>query len=529
MKSFGVLVMVVALFAAVGCGKKDAKELTFVEGMVFEDVNENGRKDDGEKGIGGILVSNQYDVVETNRKGRYKIPLHGENATIFVIKPNSYDLPCNENMTPRFSYVHRPEGSPELKHEGLLPTGPLPESVDFPLLKIRKKSDRFDVVVFSDPQPRSNREIDYIRDDIMSELVDTEASFGIALGDIMYDDLALYDRYTRVVSSAGIPFFNVPGNHDMNYDAEDDRFALETFRRHFGPSYYAFEYGKVSFVVLDDVEWMGEDEEKGTSNYRGKLGNRQTAWLENYLEHVPKDRLIVLTMHIPLYHEGDPDESVNVIDRDDVFDLLKERKHLLAIAGHMHLAEQYDLDDAAGWMGTHRFQQITCTAVSGSWWSGPRNERGIPSAEQRDGVPNGYHVFSFDGNGYTQRFKPAGLSEDKQIRISSPTGKIRVTTESNLEVLANVFNGNEHSTVEYRLDGGEFIRMERTVTTDPFIARLIKNNRKSYPDWIEPVPALHIWTAPLPLDLETGAHTVTVRTTNEYGDMFSESSVFETE
>ena len=240
MKQLGVLFIIAASVLILGCGQKDTKELKFVEGVVFEDANDNSTRDDGEKGISGVLVSNQYNVVKTNRKGRYKIPLHGENATIFVIKPAAYDLPGDEEMKPRFYYVHRPEGSPELRHEGLMPTGPLPASVDFPLLKTGKKKNKFDVIVFSDPQPRSNREIDYVRDDVVTELVGTDAAFGITLGDIMYDDLALYNRYNNVVAAAWIPFFNVPGNHDMNFDAEDDRFALETFRRHFGPTYYAF-------------------------------------------------------------------------------------------------------------------------------------------------------------------------------------------------------------------------------------------------------------------------------------------------
>ncbi len=529
MKSLGVMIIIAASMLILGCGRKDTKELKFVEGVVFEDTNDNAQRDDGEKGVGGVLVSNQFDVVKTNRKGHYKISLHGENATIFVVKPADYDLSLDENHIPRFYYVHRPEGSPEFKHEGLLPTGPLPESVDFPLLKAKNKTNKFDVVVFSDPQPRSNREIDYIRDDVVSELVGTQAAFGITLGDIMYNDLSLYDRYNGIVAAAGIPFFNVPGNHDMNFDAEDDRFALETFRRHFGPTYYAFEYGKVSFIVLDNVEWMGEDEEKETGNYRGKLGNRQTAWIENYLEHVSSDRLIVFTMHIPLYSPGSSEEDVNVIDRDDLFDLLKDRSHLLAVTGHMHLIEQYDLDENAGWMGDRRFQQITCGAVSGSWWSGPRNERGIPSTEQRDGAPNGYHIFSFDGSKYTQRFKAAGFDEDLQIRISAPAGRVKLTSESNIDVVANVFNGNKHSTVEYRLGGAEYVRMERTVMNDPFIESLIKNNPKKYPDWIQPIPASHIWTAELPLDLETGVHTITVRTTDEYGNVFSHSRVFEIE
>ena len=107
MKQLGVLFIIAASVLILGCGQKDTKELKFVEGVVFEDANDNSTRDDGEKGISGVLVSNQYNVVKTNRKGRYRIPLHGENATIFVIKPAAYNLPGDDNMNPRFFYVHR--------------------------------------------------------------------------------------------------------------------------------------------------------------------------------------------------------------------------------------------------------------------------------------------------------------------------------------------------------------------------------------------------------------------------------------
>ena len=113
--------------------------------------------------------------------------------------------------------------------------------------------DTFEVLVFGDPQPRNDKEIGYIRDDVVAEVITTKAKLGIAMGDIMYDDLSLFDRYNSVISQIGIPFYNVPGNHDRNYDASDDAHSLETFKYYFGPAYYSFEYGKVHFIILDDV------------------------------------------------------------------------------------------------------------------------------------------------------------------------------------------------------------------------------------------------------------------------------------
>jgi hypothetical protein len=50
-------------------------------------------------------------VVKTDANGRYTVPIE-DSATIFVIKPTGYAVPVNEQMLPRFCYIHQPNGSP---------------------------------------------------------------------------------------------------------------------------------------------------------------------------------------------------------------------------------------------------------------------------------------------------------------------------------------------------------------------------------------------------------------------------------
>jgi hypothetical protein len=93
-------------------GKKTAK------GIVFEDTNHNGIFDKGEKGIPNVVVSNQYDAVQTDEKGRFRLPI-GRETIIFVTKPTGYDVPLDDNNFPRFYYIHQPKGSPAgLKYKG---------------------------------------------------------------------------------------------------------------------------------------------------------------------------------------------------------------------------------------------------------------------------------------------------------------------------------------------------------------------------------------------------------------------------
>ena len=74
------------------------------------------------------------------------------------------------------------------------------------------------------------------------------------MGDIMFDDLDLFKPSNANLALIGIPWYNVVGNHDINFDSEDDAGSDETFHRFFGPNYYSFDHGPVHFIILDDVE-----------------------------------------------------------------------------------------------------------------------------------------------------------------------------------------------------------------------------------------------------------------------------------
>ncbi|MCD6385981.1 calcineurin-like phosphoesterase family protein [Candidatus Sumerlaeota bacterium] len=497
-----------------------------VSGIVFLDANKNLRLDPGEKGVPGVLVSNQQDVVKTDLNGRYSLPV-GDETIIFITKPAGFATPLDKNNLPQFYYIHQPKGSPPTKYKGVDPTGPLPKSLNFPLFKT-DNPESFEVIVMSDPQPLNAEEIGFIRDDIVPELIGTKALFGITLGDIMFDDLTLYDKYNAIISQVGIPFYNVPGNHDMNYDAPDDHYALETFKRHYGPPYYSFDYGKVHFIVLDDVEWHPKtDKKKGW--YQGMIGEPQLTWLKNDLQFVGKDKLIVFAMHIPIRTILGKSRGATAMDKEKLFELLKGREHILFLAGHTHTLEHHFLGKDIGWRGKKPVHQLICATVCGSWWGGPKDERGIPVADQRDGTPNGYHIFRFEGNTYTERFKPASRGIDYQIRICSPVGKITREELKNTQIIVNVFDGSERSDVECQVDTCSPAKMTRTIMEDPFFKDLYEDHKDSFKSFVKPRPCSHIWTAKLPDNLKPGIHRIIVRTTDQFGNSYTTARLFEVE
>jgi len=518
-----------------------AEGVATVSGFVFEDRSGAGQRQPGDRGIPGVLVSNGREVARTDANGQYSLPIEAEGI-VFVIKPSGYAVPVDGHMLPRFSYLHQPQGTPsdlKLRFRGVAPTGPLPASVDFPLRRVEEPK-AFDVIVFTDPQPESEAEVDFIRDDLVHGLVGVKAAFGMTTGDIMFDDLSLYPRLNRIIGQIGVPWYNIGGNHDLNFEAPNARHARETFKRIYGPTYYAFEYADALFLMLDNVEYLGFDpaRPRAGGKYEGRIGERQLTFIANVLAQVPTEKLVVLAMHIPLRTYLNPDDpAVNTADRGALLKLLADRPHTLSVSGHTHTTEHHYFGAAEGLIAPAPHHHHVLTAVSGSWWSGPYDHRGVAVADSRDGTPNGYHVLSIDGSSYSTRFCPAKEPGARQMRIvpdaefhrdrkelyrdfrmgqllGSPIPQESVFATN---LVVNFFDGGPRSTAEYRIGTRAPVAMERVSRADPFVEEVFARNEATKKPWVKAEPSSHIWTARLPADLAAGAHRVEVRVVDEYG------------
>ena len=476
-------------------------------GYVFHDRNGNGRRDSGEPGLADVRAFNGRTITTTDADGQYQIDV-GQDTIIFVVKPRGWRTPLNGQQLPQFYYIHKPKGSPaDLKYPGVAATGPLPASVDFALTP-QNEPDKFRAILFGDPQPRNQAEVDYIAHDVVEELVGTQASFGVTLGDIVFDDLSLFESQAKTIALLGIPWYNVIGNHDINRDVKHDSLSDETFERVFGPAYYSFDYGPVHFLVLDDIEWyLGGADGKGT--YRGGLGPQQMEFIRNDLARIPKQQLVVLLMHIPL---------VDVRDRQELYRLIEQRPFCISISGHTHHHEHRFITREDGWLGPQPHHHIINVTVSGSWWSGAPDERGIPHTTMADGAPNGYSIISFDGQKYALDFRAAGRPADYQMQIHAPE-VISRSQSADTQIFVNVFNGSERSRVEMRLGRDQrWRKMERVVAVDPAFQDVVDSEAaikdKSWRALPNPKPSTHLWRANLPQNLTPGTHLIQIRSTD---------------
>ncbi|MCB1236828.1 MAG: metallophosphoesterase, partial [Verrucomicrobiae bacterium] len=356
MKITNSLSLFLWLFVLVMSGSAGVLRAETATGVVFHDRNGNGRRDPGEPGLPGVHVSNQQEIVATDAEGRWSLPV-AEDTILFVIKPSGWATPADRNRLPRFYYIHKPKGSPaNFRYPGVAPTGPLPESIDF-ALRPAEEPPKFTAILFGDPQPNSLEQIDYIAHDVIAELIGTDAQFGVTLGDIMFDKLELFEPENANIALIGVPWYNVIGNHDLNFESPDDRDSDETFHRYFGPNYYSFDHGPVHFVVLDDVEW-GVTNAAGKRTYRGGLDAIQLAFVKNDLALVPDEKLVVLMMHIPL---------TEMENRTELYRLIERRPHCISISGHTHWHAHQYITREDGWRGEEPHHHIVNVTVCGTW------------------------------------------------------------------------------------------------------------------------------------------------------------------
>lgn len=235
-------------------------------------------------------------------------------------------------------------------------------------------------------------------------------------------------------------------------------------------------------------------------------------------------------MHAPI---------VECDNRDQLFDLISDRKFTFSISGHVH--EQLNLFVTAemGWKGKEAHHHLINATVCGSWWCGLKDETGIPHATMNDGAPNGYSVITFDGTDYRVRFKAARRPENYQMNIYLPE-EIKKNELDTTKVLVNIFAGSERSKVEMTIDNqNRWFPLKQVETIDPEILRMHRLNpvlqKQTDGQALEdvfgysmdyPSKTSHMWQAWLPAGISGGTHKVTVKTTDMYGQTWSASRIF---
>lgn len=443
----------------------------------------------GGRPAAGVRVSDGRTVTRTAADGRYALRSDRGRPWVSVVLPRGARFP-------------RLASGPAALHQPLRPDARGEATAHFALERAEGDDARHAFVVLADTQTQNAFEMGRLHAEtvpaVRAALADARSGqrFGIACGDIMYDDLALLPEYERAVRAMDIPFLQVVGNHDLDFAARTTEQSTATFERHFGPPWYSFDVGEVHYIVLDDVLWYGD-------GYLGYLDADQLDWVAADLHHVEPGRTVVVALHIPLgstrwirTNNRDEKRGETVNNREALLRLL-EPYAAHVVSGHTHEHEHVDHGRAV--------EHVLGTAC-GAWWSGDICW---------DGTPNGFALVDVNGSELRWDYRATGLPATHQLRVYG-VGADPAAPE---EAVANVWNWDARWEVTWYADGDRRGRMARRTGLDPrAVAEQAGRDRPARRSWVEPVPTAHLFYASVP----AGTRELTVEARDPWGRVFTE-------
>ncbi|HEY1849266.1 MAG TPA: calcineurin-like phosphoesterase C-terminal domain-containing protein, partial [Opitutaceae bacterium] len=435
--------------------------------------------------------------------GAYRLP-DRPGLGAFVIKPRGWRPPVDASNLPLF-HAQGPVANFALQRDD--------------------EPDDLRVLVLTDPQPSSPAEIEYLSRGLVERLGRrTDFDFGVTLGDVVYDRPDLFAGVNRALAAVGIPWYSLPGNHDLTLGDPNEHKAVAAFEAVYGPSTYAFHAGPAVFVALDDVR------PQGGPRFIGGLRGDQFQFLQNVLNLAPPEEWVVLMMHIPMFapYPTGP-ETFRRADRLRLLAMLKDRRKVLILSGHTHYQRHVMYGPADGWTGAAPLEDYNVAAACGGFWGGPKGPGGIPVSTMWDGTPPGYGIVEFKAGSAELTYVPALLPADYQMAIHAP--KAVAPGQGYVSFFANVFNGHDGWRVEARVDERAWGPMTRTVGWDPsyasaYLAQDSLDRPAAGLRLPDPVACYHLWRGTLPADLAPGAHLLHVRATDPHGVAWTSECTF---
>ena len=350
----------------------------------------------GDTPLANVVVSDGLLCTKTNAYGVFTLN-SDLNSTKFIMVsiPSGYEVKVDSNGLPQF-YHRVTDIEREMRSC----------SVDFDLNKVEGNQDRFTLLVGADPQPRaktasSDRNAYHSLDccdDLYRDMREKAASitdrkvYGLMLGDIVHENMSLYDNYIAGLKTLGFQMFNVLGNHDNDYTAKTDVEGRRKFEDKLGPTYYSYNIGKLHFVVLDNLI-MKLNSSDQLKEYDQGLTDEIWQWLQNDLQYVDRSTTLMVAAHSAMFKliSGGNRGAAHKNDYGNLFAKFA-KAHIWT--GHQHTSYNYVYSSSSEWKA---IEEHTVARSTGELWT---NEY------TAGGTPRGYTVVEVDGNNISWKFKP---------------------------------------------------------------------------------------------------------------------------
>ncbi len=233
------------------------------------------------RGLGGVLVSNGEQIVQTDEEGRYVLAVEPEvHRFVFVTVPDGFRA-----ISGFYSSIRNGMGA----HDG----------VDFGLASAPERAAReFTLVQITDTHVVTEGDMltsGEVFAEALQQLVrEADPDLIVVSGDLTNrGELAELSRFREAQETVSTPVFPLFGGHDGNEERYEGGSADNTFTRNFdavlGPSYYSFDWGGRHFAFYPNEQ----------SFFSLADQERKEVWFWADLALQPADREIVVVVHTP--------------------------------------------------------------------------------------------------------------------------------------------------------------------------------------------------------------------------------------
>lgn len=363
-----------------------------------------------QKGISGVVVSDGQRCIQTRSDGSFYMKSNTYLARfIFVSTPSAY-MPPVEGGIPKF---YKPLSS-------LTPVDGIYDAGVFSLSPVENPT-RFTLLISADPQPRAGGarydKFAYhsleICEDLYKELAEVASGigdrqvYGFCLGDLVHENMSLFDNYAAGLATLGYPTYNIIGNHDNDTSAADDDASAKPFEDHFGPRNYSLNIGGIHFVVLDNLIMKSGSSGKLNAYDQG-LTDEIWAWLQSDLSFIPSTSKLMVFSHSPMFKCDTGSERTNTARHGpDYGDRINDYAEIHAWAGHTHASFNYI------YPSSHRHSRVqvhTVARSTGELWT---NEY------LASGTPRGFTIVDVDQGEVSWRFHPTRYQRPSWVGLST--------------------------------------------------------------------------------------------------------------
>lgn len=370
----------------------------------------------GTNTLEGVVISDGIQCVKSNAEGYFEMNSDlSKTKFIMASIPSGYAAPVDDNGLPIF--YHRVTDE-ERKANMCTHT--------FDFHPITNNPDRYTLIIGADPQPRASTagwdQIAYhsldICNDFYLDMKETAAEitdrnvYGMMLGDLVHENMSLYDNYIVGLKSLGFPMFNILGNHDNDPAVGmDDVTGRHTFEEKLGPTYYSFNIGKQHYVVLDNLIMKQRENNGGLRDYNQGLTDEIWQWLQNDLAMVDRSTTIMVAAHSPMFKlsgGSDRSQSSSTKHGTNYAELLSKYAKVHAWAGHNHTSFNYVYPASSPMCN---IEAHTVARSTGDLWT---NEYLAYN------TPRGYTVVEVDGDDISWYFKPTKYQKAAYTGKTSP-------------------------------------------------------------------------------------------------------------